>query len=266
MFCNLKKTIPPSKVEIDLIELKNLRKNFSSGFSLGPVDLVLESRKTHVFVGTSGHGKTTIMKLIAGLIRPDEGEILIDGKNLFDYSYTELAKMVGYVVQTGGLFPHLTVEDNILLPAKLQKWSESKKQNRLNELCQLCDLKSQVLKSYPYQISGGQKQRVGLMRALVLDPLFLLMDEPLGALDSMMRKELQAQLKTIFNELGKTVIMITHDLNEGSYFGHTISLIKSGKIIQHGAMEELAKNPADPFVKEFLQASIPHEDILGFLS
>ena len=165
---------------------------------------------------------------------------------------------IGYVIQDGGLFPHLTARENVVLLASYLKWNTDKVENRLEELCRLLQFPRGLLKRYPQELSGGQQQRVSLMRALMLDPEILLMDEPLAALDPMIRYELQLELKNIFDELNKTVILVTHDMGEAAYLGDIIVLMQKGKIIQQGELKTLMQEPAEPFVEQFIQAQQHH--------
>jgi len=161
---------------------------------------------------------------------------------------------MGYVIQEGGLFPHLSVRDNVTVMARYLRRDASWIDCRLNELAQLVRLPEEMLKRFPAQLSGGQRQRVSLMRALMLDPDLLLLDEPLGALDPMIRYELQQELKAIFSQLGKTVIMVTHDIAEAAFFGQTLVLMRDGHIVQAGPFKELAQTPVEPFVEQFITA------------
>jgi osmoprotectant transport system ATP-binding protein len=161
---------------------------------------------------------------------------------------------MGYVVQDGGLFPHLTAQANAALLARYLGWIEQRVNARLTELSQLTHFPAEGLNRYPIQLSGGQRQRVSLMRALMLDPEVLLLDEPLGALDPIVRSDLQMDLRRIFRALGKTVILVTHDLSEAGFFGDRIVLLRDGQIVQQGTLAELTQTPADPFVTRFINA------------
>jgi osmoprotectant transport system ATP-binding protein len=161
---------------------------------------------------------------------------------------------MGYVVQDGGLYPHLTAFANAALAAEAQRWARARIEARVAELAELAGLDADVLRRYPRELSGGQRQRVGLMRALMLDPPVLLLDEPLGALDPIVRAELQEQLGRLFARLGKTVVLVTHDLREAARLGHTITLLTAGRVVQHGTFADLAERPAAPFVTQFLTA------------
>jgi osmoprotectant transport system ATP-binding protein len=170
---------------------------------------------------------------------------------------------MGYVIQEGGLFPHLTAYGNITLMARYLDWSADRIRERVAELTELSRFPSDSLSRYPLQLSGGQRQRVSLMRSLMLDPEVLLMDEPLGSLDPMIRADLQEDLKRIFQTLKKTVVLVTHDMGEAGFFGDTIILLREGKIVQSGRLIELVNSPADPFVTQFINAQRSPLDVLG---
>jgi osmoprotectant transport system ATP-binding protein len=189
-----------------------------------------------------------------GLVRPDAGSVVIAGTELSDATILQVRRTVGYVIQDGGLFPHYTARDNVTLMARYLRWSSERMNIRLAELANLTRFPKDGLDRFPVQLSGGQRQRVGLMRALMLDPSVILLDEPLGALDPMVRAELQADLRAIFRSLDKTVVMVTHDLAEAAWFSHEILLLREGKIVQRGSLEELLSRPADPFVTQFVRA------------
>ena len=161
---------------------------------------------------------------------------------------------IGYVIQEGGLFPHLTVEQNVTLMAHHLNRPHDQTRETLTRLCRLTHLQTELLKRYPQELSGGQRQRVSLIRALMLDPEVLLLDEPLGALDPMVRASLQEELKSIFQDLGKTVIMVTHDMAEAGYFADSIVLLQKGRIVQQGTLDQLQNEPPEPFVRDFLNA------------
>lgn len=237
-----------------MVELDNVVKTYADQAVLHGLSLSLDAGKTFVLIGPSGCGKSTILRLIVGLVQPDSGSINIDGKRLTAENATELRRRMGYVIQEGGLFPHLTAEGNAALMARFLKWDEKKVQNRLKDLAELTHFPAEMLSRYPAQLSGGQRQRVSLMRALMLDPDFLLLDEPLGALDPMIRAELQRDLREIFRRLQKTVIVVTHDLGEAAYLGDRLFLMRGGHIVQDGKLEEFLASPADDFVTEFVSA------------
>ncbi len=210
--------------------------------------------QTLALIGESGCGKTTTLRLINGLLLPGEGEVLVEGKSTTQWNLLELRRRAGYVIQEGGLFAHLSAAQNVLLMARHLKKSESEMQKRLRELCELTHFAPEMLTRFPAELSGGQKQRVGLMRALMLDPPLLLLDEPLGALDPMVRASLQSDLKEIFARLDKTVILVTHDMAEAGFLSDKIVLMKDGKVVQHGTLDDLRERPAAAFVTAFLSA------------
>jgi osmoprotectant transport system ATP-binding protein len=188
------------------------------------------------------------------LIRPDAGEVTFGGEPVGPGNLQDVRHRIGYVIQDGGLFPHLTARQNISLAAIYLGWTPAQANERIARLASLTNFPLDGLDRYPAQLSGGQRQRVSLMRALVLDPDVLLLDEPLGALDPMIRAELQKELREIFQSLGKTVVLVTHDLTEAAYFADTIVLLREGRIIQQGTLEDLSQHPADAFVTSFVQA------------
>jgi osmoprotectant transport system ATP-binding protein len=173
-----------------------------------------------------------------------------------------LRHQMGYVIQNGGLFPHLTARRNVTMMARYLKWKRSEIEARLLELAELTQFPPDGLDRYPVQLSGGQKQRLALMRALMLDPKVLLLDEPLGALDPIIRFDLQTDLKRIFQRLRKTVVLVTHDLDEAEYFGDSIVLMREGRIVQQGSIHEMIDAPIDPFVTHFIHAQRRQEKVL----
>jgi osmoprotectant transport system ATP-binding protein len=237
-----------------MLKLKEIEKTYEGNHALHRTDLTIAPGKTTVLIGPSGCGKSTLLRLIAGLILPDKGEIKIHDSTLTRDNLLAWRHQLGYVIQEGGLFPHLTAKDNVCLMAKYLKWEAEAIEKRLNELAELVRLPYEMLQRYPMELSGGQRQRISLMRALMLDPEFLLLDEPLGALDPMIRYELQKELKEIFESLHKTVILVTHDLAEAVHFCDELVLMREGKIIQRGTLQQLLSAPAEPFVEEFVRA------------
>jgi osmoprotectant transport system ATP-binding protein len=194
---------------------------------------------------------------VAGLISPDSGRVAVAGEPLSPRNARALRLRMGYVIQDGGLFPHLTAAGNVALLARHLGWNQGRIAGRLRELAELTRLAPSHLERYPAQLSGGQRQRVGLMRALMLEPDLLLMDEPLAALDPMVRAGLQSDLKQIFLRLKKTVLLVTHDMGEAAFLGDEIALMREGRIVQRGTFRDLLERPADPFVSEFIRAQRP---------
>ena len=237
-----------------LVRLSEASKRYAGASALQPTSLAIEQGQTTVLIGPSGCGKSTLLRLLIGLIEPDTGEIDFSGQAITPASVTGLRRRIGYVIQEGGLFPHLTARGNVELMARHLRRPAPELQARLKELCALTRFPENALERYPIELSGGQRQRVGLMRALMLSPELLLLDEPLGALDPLVRAALQKDLKEIFARLGQTALLVTHDLPEAAYFADTIVLMNEGLIVQQGSMEDLRNRPAAPFVTEFINA------------
>src|SRR2546429_3257495 len=237
-----------------LVKLVDVTKRYADAAALQPTNLEIERGQTTVVIGPSGCGKSTLLRLIIGLIEPDSGSIEFDGASVTADNVAALRRRIGYVIQEGGLFPHLTARANVVLMARHVGKSQEEMQPRLQELCDLTRFSANLLSRYPVELSGGQRQRVSLMRALMLSPAPLLLDAPLGALDPLVRASLQKDLKEIFARLQETVVFVTHDLAEAIYFGDEIVLMNEGRVIQKGAVTDLRDNPADPFVSEFINA------------
>jgi osmoprotectant transport system ATP-binding protein len=237
-----------------LVKLVDVSKRYGADVALHPTSLSVACGKTTVLIGPSGCGKSTLLRLIIRLIEADSGSIEFDGEPMTSENIDQLRRRVGYVIQEGGLFPHLTACANVLLMARHIRKPKEEMDNRLLELCELTRFSQTLLPRYPVELSGGQRQRVSLMRALMLSPELLLLDEPLGALDPLVRASLQKDLKEIFERLGQTALFVTHDLAEATYFGDDIVLMNEGKIVQKGTITDLRERPTDPFVSEFINA------------
>ncbi|MFI5385005.1 MAG: ATP-binding cassette domain-containing protein [Fimbriimonadales bacterium] len=237
-----------------MIELRGVSKTYGELQALAPTSLRFEDGKTTVLIGPSGCGKSTILRLINGLIEPDAGEVMIDGAALAPDNLLMRRREMGYVIQEGGLFPHLTAEQNVWLMQRHIGGEIKDCVKRVTDLAKLTRFPEDALAKYPGELSGGQRQRVSLMRGLALDPPILLLDEPLGALDPIVRNELQTELKEIFAKLKKTVVLVTHDMGEAAYLGDTIVLLKDGQVIQQGKLDDFRKKPANDFVTQFLNA------------
>lgn len=237
-----------------MVQLVGVSKTFGDAPAVHEIDLSIESGKTTVLIGPSGCGKSTLLRLIIGLLEPDSGEIKFDGTSLQPDKIEIVRRRVGYVIQEGGLFPHLTARANILLMARHLGRTENEMFSRLSDVCALARFPENLLDRYPLELSGGQRQRVSLMRALILSPELLLLDEPLGALDPLVRAALQEDLKKIFAQLKQTALLVTHDLAEAAYLGDEIVLMNEGRIVQQGSLKDLQQNPADDFVTEFINA------------
>ena len=237
-----------------MIVLENVSKTYARRVAVHPLTLSFPPQKTIVLIGPSGCGKSTLLRMIVGLARPDTGRVVIDGETLSDENVRTIRHRMGYVIQEGGLFPHLTAGENVTLLARHLKKNADALATRVSALADLVGISSDTLQRYPQQLSGGQRQRVGLMRALMLDPPVLLLDEPLGALDPVTRHDLQAELKSIFAALRKTVVLVTHDMGEAAYFADEIVLMREGRMVQRGSIDDLFERPAEPYVHTFLGA------------
>ncbi len=247
-----------------MLELTGVSKTYDGMQVLQPIDLHVRQGRTTVLIGPSGCGKSTLIRTMMGLIWPNSGTVRFEGTEVTPANALLLRRRMGYVIQDGGLFPHLTARGNVSLMAGYLGWSQEKVEPRLDELAALTQFPREGFDRYPVQLSGGQRQRVALMRALMLNPDVLLLDEPLGALDPMIRSELQADLRKIFQTLGKTVVMVTHDMGEAGFFGDTIVLLRDGQIVQQGTLKELVQSPATPFVQQFINAQrSPLESLRG---
>jgi osmoprotectant transport system ATP-binding protein len=240
-----------------VIKLDGVRKSYGSRIVLAETSLEVAARTCLALIGPSGSGKSTLLRVVVGLVIPDAGRVTIGGEPMTPATARELRRRIGYVIQDGGLFPHLTARGNVTLVARQLGWNARKMDERVEVLRELTQLGADAVDRYPAQLSGGQRQRVGLMRALMLDPDVLLMDEPLGALDPMIRSKLQEDLREIFRRLNKTVLFVTHDMGEAAYLGDEITLMKDGQIVQRGTIDDLAQRPASGFVSEFLAAQRP---------
>jgi osmoprotectant transport system ATP-binding protein len=221
---------------------------------LEQTDLVFEAGKTTILIGPSGCGKSTILRLIVGLLQPTGGQVRFEDRVLSSDTILSHRRRMGYVIQEGGLFPHLTARQNILLLATHLRQPQEEMCARLAELSELTRLTSGALSRYPLELSGGQRQRVSLIRALMLRPDVLLLDEPLAALDPMVRATLQMELKAIFQQICQTVIFVTHDLAEAAWLGDRIVLLREGRVVQSGTFAALREQPATSFVSEFINA------------
>jgi len=241
-------------IPIDMLNLNDLAISFQGKPALDGISLSFETGRTTVLIGPSGCGKSTVLRIIVGLLLPDRGHVEFEGRELSRETMLEARRRMGYVIQEGGLFPHLSGRDNVAIAAESLGEDRKAIEERIGELRHLVRLPSDILERYPAQLSGGQRQRVSLMRALMLDPALLLLDEPLAALDPMIRADLQEDLRTIFRSLGKTVLMVTHDMGEAVFFGDRIVLMRAGCIVQSGSPDDLLQRPADSFVSRFIQA------------
>lgn len=236
-----------------MIEFKNIKKSYKSKIILENFNLSIDSGKLVVLIGASGCGKTTLLKMINRLISITEGEILINGKDINKMDPIKLRRGIGYVIQQTGLFPHMTVKENIEIIPRLMKISERKIEKKTIELLNMVGLDpNEYLYRYPAELSGGQQQRVGVARAFATDAEIILMDEPFSALDPITRTELQEQLFNIQKEYNKTIVFVTHDMDEAINIADMICILKDGKIIQYDTPENILKNPENDYVEEFV--------------
>jgi len=229
-------------------------KFFADGGRVGPIDLDFPRGSITVLLGSSGSGKTTLLRFLNGLSVPDSGYVEVLGERLTQERLSAVRRRVGYVLQEGGLFPHLTVRQNATLLSRALHRPEQATSARLQELAQLARVSSTLFDRLPHELSGGQRQRVALIRALMESPELLLLDEPLGALDPLVRAELRADLRDVVREVKTTVVLVTHDLDEAAFFADRVVLLHEGGLVQQGTMAQLEQEPANPFVERFFQA------------
>jgi osmoprotectant transport system ATP-binding protein len=237
-----------------LVQFHGVCKRFGNEPALTDINLVVERGRATVLIGPSGCGKSTALRLIVGLVQPDAGEILIADRPLSARTMMNVRHHIGYVIQDGGLFPHLSARGNLALQPRLLGKSRTEIDNRIAELCDLTHFPPNALERFPLELSGGQRQRVSLMRALMLSPELLLLDEPFAALDPLVRARLQTELKSIFRQLHQTAVLVTHDLAEAARLGDHIVLMQGGRIVQAGTFRDLNEMPATKFVSEFINA------------
>ncbi|MCY9208617.1 choline ABC transporter ATP-binding protein OpuBA [Bacillus subtilis] len=236
-----------------MLTLENVSKTYKGGKkAVNNVNLKIAKGEFICFIGPSGCGKTTTMKMINRLIEPSAGKIFIDGENIMDQDPVELRRKIGYVIQQIGLFPHMTIQQNISLVPKLLKWPEQQRKERARELLKLVDMGPEYVDRYPHELSGGQQQRIGVLRALAAEPPLILMDEPFGALDPITRDSLQEEFKKLQKTLHKTIVFVTHDMDEAIKLADRIVILKAGEIVQVGTPDDILRNPAGEFVEEFI--------------
>lgn len=236
-----------------MINIENLTKHFNDKKILNSINMEINHGELVVLIGPSGCGKTTTLKMINKLLEPDSGKISINGSDITKMNTIELRRNIGYVIQQTGLFPHMTIRENIGIVPSLKKWDKKRISERTEELMKLTGLKSEdYLNRYPNELSGGQRQRIGVIRALAANPEIVLMDEPFSALDPITRSQLQDELFNLQQVLKKTIVFVTHDMSEALRLGDRICIMKDGDILQFDTPENILKNPADNFVKEFI--------------
>jgi osmoprotectant transport system ATP-binding protein len=246
-----------------MLVLEHISKVFDGRMVLSDVSLAVPKGATCALIGSSGSGKTTLLRITLRLIALDAGTVKINEQPLTAFDSEAWADQIGYVPQDGGLFPHLTGRQNVTLVPRLRHWARERIESRLAELQRLVALETAVLQRYPQEMSGGQKQRVAIMRAAMMDPAVMLLDEPMAALDPLIRSTLQQELKLIFERLGKTVLIVTHDLAEAVFLAEQVTLLHEGKVVQTGTYRDLLRTPADPFVTAFINAQRTLPDVVG---
>lgn len=237
-----------------IIQFNHVEKRFNDQTVISDLNFTVNKGEFITILGSSGSGKTTTLKMINGLIMPSAGEILIDGQKIQELDLVKLRRHMGYVVQQIGLFPHMTIGENVAVVPKLLHWDEKTINSRVKELLNLVQLApDEYINRYPQQLSGGQQQRVGVARALASNPPYVLFDEPFGALDALTRIELQREVKKIHESLAeKTFLFVTHDINEALFLGQRVMIMHDGQIVQFATPEEIVHHPATKFVKELL--------------
>jgi osmoprotectant transport system ATP-binding protein len=241
---------------MSMIDIRNVTKRYGATPVVDNVSMSVEKGAITVIVGTSGSGKSTLIRMINRLVPITEGEIFVDGRNVADVPATELRRNIGYVIQGNGLFPHRTVGQNIATVPQLLGWDSARIDNRVKELLRLFNLDPAIFAvKYPHQLSGGEQQRVGVARALAAEPEVLIMDEPFGALDPVIRGKAQDDLLAIQKQFGTTVILVTHDMDEAFHLGDRIAVMKGGRLLQYSTPEEILTEPADPFVQQLTGTS-----------
>jgi len=242
------------------IVLRRASKSYGDRTVLKDISLTFPPDATTAIIGPSGSGKSTLLQLMNGLIRPDDGEILVLGKEIDYDSLPSLRKQIGYAVQGTGLFPHLTVEQNITLLAVLANQSDGEIARRISELMTLVNLPTDYRDKYPHQLSGGEQQRVGLCRAMMLDPRIFLLDEPFAALDPITRAEIHAEFLKLQEIAARTMVLVTHDLREAMKLADRIVILNEGQIEQVGRPQDIMRQPASHFVKKFVHLQL-HDEI-----
>jgi len=236
-----------------MVKFENVTKAYGSNIIISDLNLEIQQGKFTVLIGPSGCGKTTTLKMINRLVDPTEGSISFNGKQIIEFNPVDLRRQIGYVIQQIGLFPNMTIAQNIEIVPKLLNWTKAKRNERTTELLHMVDMDPvQYRDRYPSELSGGQQQRIGVLRALAVSPSLILMDEPFGALDPITRESLQDEIKRLQTSLGVTIVFVTHDIDEAVKLADVIVLMKDGKIVQQDSPERLLSYPANDYVKEFI--------------
>lgn len=248
-----------------IIQFNNVTKSFGGKTVIPDLSFSVNEGELVTILGSSGCGKTTTLRMVNGLLKADRGEVIVGGKKIADQDLVNLRRHMGYVVQQVGLFPHMTVAENIAVVPKMLKWDSDKIVQRVRELLELVQLSpDEYANRYPAQLSGGQQQRVGVARALAVNPPYVLFDEPFGALDALTRVELQKEIKRIHQSLGnKTFLFVTHDINEALYLGQRVMVMHQGRIEQFATPAEVVNHPATDFVRDLLGTVQQNRDLWG---
>lgn len=245
------------------IEFQNVTKQFDNASlpSVDRVSLTIEEGEFITILGSSGSGKTTLLKMVNRLYEPTEGKIILFGEDISTVDVVKVRRRIGYVIQQVGLFPHMTIAENISVVPRLLKWEKKQTEDRVDELLNLVGLLPEEFKHrYPAQLSGGQQQRVGLARALAVNPKIMLLDEPFGAIDAITRMKLQDELLRIHGELKRTFLFVTHDINEAFKLGGRVIVMNEGKVSQFDAPERIVRQPADEFVASLIRSARAQEE------
>lgn len=245
------------------IEYQDICKQFeeSASYAVNHVNAQIQEGEFVTILGSSGCGKTTLLKMTNRLYEPTEGKVILFGEDIATVDPVAVRRRMGYVIQQVGLFPHMTVEDNIAAIPKILKWDKERISNRVTELLELVGLDPEEYRSrYPAQLSGGQQQRIGLARALVTDPRIMLLDEPFGAIDAITRLNLQKELKKIHEGTKKTFLLVTHDINEAFKLGNRVMIMNEGRLLQFALPKDILKSPAEPFVEELIESARNQQD------
>ncbi|WP_367783862.1 betaine/proline/choline family ABC transporter ATP-binding protein [Streptococcus pluranimalium] len=235
-----------------IIEFKNVRKIYGDNVAVDTANLSVTAGEFICFIGTSGSGKTTLMRMINRMLKPSEGNIYFEGKDISTINPIHLRRKIGYVIQNIGLMPHMTIYENITLVPKLLKWPEEKKKSKAKELIKLVELPEDFLDRYPSELSGGQQQRIGVIRALAADQDVILMDEPFGALDPITREGIQDLVKTLQEKMGKTIVLVTHDMDEALKLASRIVVMDNGQMVQVATPDDILHHPATEFVEKMI--------------
>ena len=239
-----------------LIKFTNICKLYGNNAVVDQLNLEVNPGELVTLIGASGCGKTTTLKMVNRIIEPSSGQIYVNGENILHQDPVELRRGIGYVIQQIGLFPNMTIAENIAVVGKLLHWSKARMAERAEELLRMVDMEPAVyMNRYPKELSGGQQQRIGVLRALAADPAIILMDEPFGALDPITREQLQNEFKSIQTKLHKTILFVTHDMDEAMKMADNIVLMRDGKIVQAASPDEMLRNPADEYVVSFIGMS-----------